>query len=269
MARSDDYRYIAVDMDGTVLDASYQASPRVVAALDELRSSGRKIIVSTGRVFNSASPQAAKIGGADGYVCSNGAEVHDGSGRLLIQKLLPDAASASLVAISRRHGSHFHGFVGNEWRYEAERPYTALYAKRSGYSGTKTSFAEVAEFGFTKCIFMDDPEPLAVIEGEIHSELGGSVRTVYSAPFMLEIVAAGVGKASGLADCLAAWGGTLAQTVAFGDAENDEDMLLAAGIGVAMGNAPEALKTRVGRTTLSVDEDGVAVWLKEFFGLRA
>ena len=55
--------------------------------------------------------------------------------------------------------------------------------------------------------------------------------------------------------------------IAFGDAENDEDMLLAAGVGVAMGNASDEVKAKADAVAPSVDDDGVAVFLREFFGL--
>ena len=47
------------------------------------------------------------------------------------------------------------------------------------------------------------------------------------------------------------------ECMAFGDAENDLDMLSYAGIGVAMGNAPEAVKHAADYVTASVDEKGL------------
>jgi len=55
--------------------------------------------------------------------------------------------------------------------------------------------------------------------------------------------------------------------IAFGDAENDEEMLLASGMGGAMGNASEELKAKAAAIAPSVDEDGVAVFLEQLFRL--
>ncbi|MGB4573184.1 MAG: Cof-type HAD-IIB family hydrolase [Rectinemataceae bacterium] len=266
MPKKEAYRYIALDLDGTVLDSTYHVSPKVVAALAAARETGRKIVVSTGRVYASALPHARKFGGADGYVCSNGADVFDGSGTRITAHHLDEKVSRSLIALSRRFDSHFHGFIGDAWHYERETPFTFRYEARSGYAGIASDFDSMPVLGFTKCIFMDDPERLRPIETEIAKTFGPSVRAVYSAPFMLEVMAPGISKSQGLAECLVGLGGSLAETIAFGDAENDEDMLLAAGIGVAMGNAPDDMKARVGRTAPSVGEDGVAVWLADFFG---
>lgn len=54
------------------------------------------------------------------------------------------------------------------------------------------------------------------------------------------------------------------ETMAFGDAENDIDMLKFAGIGVAMGNAEDKVKAEADYVTDSVDEDGVANALRHF-----
>ncbi|MCX8014092.1 MAG: HAD family hydrolase, partial [Rectinema sp.] len=59
--------------------------------------------------------------------------------------------------------------------------------------------------------------------------------------------------------------GSLAETIAFGDAENDLDMLKAVAVGVAMGNSSEMVKGEVPWVTESVDEDGVARFLDRLF----
>lgn len=53
--------------------------------------------------------------------------------------------------------------------------------------------------------------------------------------------------------------------VAFGDSFNDLDMLQYAGLGVAMGNAPEAIKAAANRVTANNNEDGIALVLNEVF----
>lgn len=55
-----------------------------------------------------------------------------------------------------------------------------------------------------------------------------------------------------------------AQTMAFGDGGNDTEMLLAAGIGVAMGNATDELKDAADYITSSVDDDGIARAIEHF-----
>jgi len=99
----------------------------------------------------------------------------------------------------------------------------------------------------------------ATLEGAYeatHSSLGG----------LVEISAAGVTKASGLAWVAARLGVDAADAVAFGDMLNDVPMLAWAGWAVAMGNAHPAVKEVADEITVSNDEDGVAVWLERAFG---
>ena len=59
------------------------------------------------------------------------------------------------------------------------------------------------------------------------------------------------------------FGFSLDETIAFGDGGNDVDMLQAAGIGVAMGNASDSVKAVADEVCGSVDEDGIYYYLKE------
>lgn len=262
---NENIKFIALDLDGTILDKNYYLSPRVVKALQACRRAGKRVIISTGRVLASARKPLGSLGEVDGFVCSNGADVYDGAGTLLSETHMDHAVSSSIVKFARARRSHFHAFVGDDWFYEAERPYTAFYFRRSGLEGRKCDFNSMHPLRFTKCLFLDDHEVLENIRIDLEKEIGPVIQILYSAPIMLELMVSGVTKASGLATCVKKLGGSLDQTIAFGDAENDEDMLLAAGVGVAMGNAPDSLKAKCDAVAPSVDDEGVAVFLERFF----
>lgn len=80
----------------------------------------------------------------------------------------------------------------------------------------------------------------------------------------VDIVAKGGGKVAGIQRYLEANGIRQDQTIAFGDGHNDLEMLRFAGIGVAMGNAGEAVKAAADYVTASVDQEGVAKALAHF-----
>lgn len=266
-ANPDTIGYIALDMDGTILDASYRIDERVVKALAAARARGRKVIISTGRVYSSVLKNSESLGRMDGYVCSNGADVRLGNGESVLNLAMEPELGSELIKLSRRHDSHFHGFVGETWYFERELPYTEYYRRRSGLEGEQVAFDISAPPRFAKCLFLDEHEMLEPIRIDLERTLGDRVQVMYSSPNMLEVVTKGVSKSFGLAACVQRLGGTLGRTIAFGDADNDEDMLLAAGIGVAMGNAHDELKSKADRVAKSVDEAGVAYFLNDFFGL--
>ena len=86
-------------------------------------------------------------------------------------------------------------------------------------------------------------------------------------PQLLEIAHRNAGKRAGLAAVLAGLGLTESQTVAFGDADNDIDMISWAGIGIAMENGTEGAKNAADRIAPPNDEDGVARMLESLFAL--
>jgi len=82
--------------------------------------------------------------------------------------------------------------------------------------------------------------------------------TLSGAPFV-EVMAAGVSKASGLAQLCTRLGVERSEVLAFGDGLNDREMLTWAGHGVAVANAEDAVKDVADELTSSNDEDGVAL----------
>lgn len=266
-ARGEHMDCIALDMDGTILNDRYEISPRVAVALRRCMALGKKVVISTGRVYSSVLRNTQSLGRVDGYVCSNGADVYSGDGTPISQLHMDEDLSRRIVEISRRFSSHFHAFIGDSWFYETERSYTEFYIRRSGLQGGKVDFDAYPSLGFTKCIFLDEHEKLVPVSEALGRELGDRAESMFSAPYMLEVVIKGVDKEKGLERYLRQVGGSLDRTVAFGDADNDEAMLLAVGIGVAMGNAHPGLKAKADLVAPSVDEDGVAAVLEEMFDL--
>ena len=88
-----------------------------------------------------------------------------------------------------------------------------------------------------------------------------------SLPRYLEIMSAEVSKSNAADFLCRSLGLTAENAIAFGDNYNDVDMLEFAGLGVAMGNAPDIVKERADRVAPSNDEEGVRKVLEELFDL--
>ena len=125
------------------------------------------------------------------------------------------------------------------------------------------NLADFLRFSPVKTLMSVLPERIAAVQKEIAAFLPPELTVVQTAPFYLEVIPASINKGQGLLDTCTALGIDPAETVAFGDAENDIPMLKAAGVGVAMGNAAENVKAAADGVTRSNNEDGIAAWLTD------
>ena len=260
-------RFVAVDLDGTVLVESVGLTPRTIAAFEALKSGGIIPLVATGRPRRSALRWVEALGVDSGLVCHNGAVVYDAGARVISETTIPESTARRLVAEARSIDVHFHGFSGDEWMYEIVREGTLRYEKRQSFPGRKVDFDSLPRLGFHKAMFVGTEEEAPEVAARIRERLDGLLEVFPTGSGFVELVAPGIGKGKSLAALVESIGGSMEEVIAFGDAWNDEDMLLMAGIGVAMGNAPAELRSRVGRETGPVQEDGVAAWLEEHFDL--
>lgn len=260
-------RFVAVDLDGTVLVESLGLSERTLRAFRALKAEGIVPLVATGRPRRSALRWVEALGVEAGLVCHNGAVVYDGKARILAETTIPEETARRLILEARKIPVHFHGFVGDEWLYETQREGTARYEGRSAFPGRRVDFDALPRLGFHKAMFVGREEEAPALAERIRGSLGGLLEGYPTGSGFVELVAPGIGKGKSLSVLVESLGGSMDEVIAFGDAWNDEDMLLMAGIGVAMDDAPPELKARVGRSTGSVREDGVAAWLEEHLGL--
>jgi Cof subfamily protein (haloacid dehalogenase superfamily) len=266
-------RLVATDLDGTLLRDDHTVSPRTRAALDAARAAGVHVVPVTARQPLGVRPLAEAAGFAGWAVCSNGSlGVHIGTGERLFEESLAVEAQQRLVAalaeqvpgllhVSVRDGGE--GFV-------AQEGYAALATfddhKREVSTMTGHELSEVLDEPSLKLIVrhpeLGVPELLAAARA---LGLDDVALTHSGAPF-LEVMAASVSKAWGVARLCERLGIDREEVVAFGDAPNDVEMLAWAGHGVAVANAvPEAIEV-ADEVTASNEDDGVALVLERLLG---
>ena len=125
------------------------------------------------------------------------------------------------------------------------------------------NLADFLEFAPIKILMSVQPEELAEVQKQIADFLPESLTVVQTAAFYLEVIPKVINKGQGIRDICKVLGIEPAEVVSFGDAANDIPMLEAAGMGVAMGNAQEAVKQAADMVTLSNNEDGIAAALEK------
>jgi Cof subfamily protein (haloacid dehalogenase superfamily) len=116
----------------------------------------------------------------------------------------------------------------------------------------------------TKLVVIDDPDVLDGLETRMKARFDGRLYIAKSLPYFLEFASPEVTKGSGLVFLAEHLGFTRERTVAFGDGENDVELLEWAGYGVAVENAHDRVKQIADFVCPSVDEEGVAQVLEAY-----
>ena len=257
---------MALDVDGTLIPyADFHAvpSPPVHAAVRSVADAGAHPVVSTGRSLHSTFHIFDALELGSGFaVCSNGAVVVDVETRQPIDVVTFDALESV--------------------RYFAEQIPDAILAVEELGQGFRISGDNINfEFdGNVEVVPHDElvqgPVTRLVVrwhEGDrerlraIANEMGlPAVDYAIGYTAWLDIMPSGVSKAEGLDKICFRLGIGPQDVLAVGDGHNDMEMLAWAGLGVAMGNAPDDVKAVADEVGPHVDDDGVAQVIARYFG---
>lgn len=258
-------RLIATDLDGTLLRSDRTFSPRTRAAFEAALDAGVAIVAASGRQLFSMRNVLAGTPFERVAIGSNGAAIGDlATGEILHEEPLSVAAQTALHAamVARFPGVRCASVRDGGSSFFPQRGYVGYMNPRDhDRDGDLPEYdlADVLAAPSVKLVLRDpDVDPEALLAAARAAAVPGCEVVLSGVPF-LEVSAAGVTKASGLAWLCARLGVRADEVLAFGDHANDAPMLAWAGWGVAMADAhPEALAA-ADAVTSGNDDDGVAL----------
>ncbi len=277
MPESEPIRLIAVDIDGTLLDAASRLPDANRQALQAAAARGIDVVLATGRAFHHARPVAERLDTPVTLIVNNGALVKTPEGETLACRPVPRDLARGLVTGTRsvREGVALIFDRADARQYVYERidwshPQRQWYYDRNRVYMTRVEPLETA--------LDDDPVQVAFTGGVADMRaLAGRVRALPSARrltvtlteyeqrdfSLLDVTAEGCSKGAALGDWAARRGVPPAGIMAVGDNLNDLDMLEMAGHPVVMGNAVAELKRCGWPLTTGHDEAGLARAIRE------
>ncbi len=263
-------RLLAFDIDGTLIGADHKISPFTKTVLTRLRDQGVATTLATGRILPGVKAYADELEIEIPLIMSNGSILQDRHGRVAAQTCLPLEVVQAAIRIAREEGRDLVIYIKDKMYIEKIteniRPtYGSLLNNGLYEVGTWEAFADQLA-NASKCVIPDpfDEQHLFDTEPLLEQALDGRAVTLRTSPVLLEVQPKDVTKAKGLAQLAEMLGISLQQVIAFGDYDNDVEMLQAAGLGVAVGNATPACLDAADLLVASPEEEGPAHFLEEF-----
>ena len=258
-------RLVASDLDGTLLRSDGTVADRTREALARVEQAGSLFVMVTGRPPRWMAQVAQEAGHRGLAVCANGALVYDLHTEQVVQDFRIDGATTlQLVQALRSQvpGIAFAVEKGHDG-FGRESAYVPRY---DNGELLVAPIEELVEPGVVKLLARVEGTPSDDLLAQAREVIGELAECTHSSgDGLVEISAAGVSKASGLAVLAQEWGVDAADVIAFGDMPNDLPMLSWAGRSVGMGNAHPDVLALVDEVTATNDDDGVAAVLERWF----
>lgn len=273
------YRLIAIDIDGTLLNSQREITPRTLRAIEKAITAGKRVALCTGRSLQSARAIAEQTHPEAILIFHSGALILETlNGPLLKAVNLPRALAFEIILYFKEKGYDplVYESVPEGLHFWYEPPRSDNEWQRRYIQGSGPRARQIGDLSGAPFV---DPAQVAIAGSEeaiirmralLNDRWPGigvilSRSTLGGVNWFMEVVPAQVSKAQGLAVIGTAYGIDPKEMIAVGDNFNDLDMIEYAGLGVAMGNAPEAVKESADFVAPSNDEEGVAYVIERFF----
>lgn len=269
-----DIKLICMDLDGTALRSDRKTfSPRLNAALEAAYAKGIAVVPVTGRQYGLLPPAVTGHPVWESLVvtCNGGQILRLGTGERLFGLDIEEKALRQLLDIAQRFGIPIEMSVDSrlhltQQSYDAQLPHKNLdfhvhtILARSGV--IVDSLEPVCRLPVEKAQLPWIPPQIGK---DVESALAEvAVSAVWASATSMEITHPDANKGNGLRALCRLLGIAPAQALALGDSGNDESMLRTAGLGVAMGNAPDFIQAIADAVTETYDRDGAAIAIETY-----
>jgi Cof subfamily protein (haloacid dehalogenase superfamily) len=282
------YRLLATDLDGTLLNEQKEIDMENIRGIQEYRQKGGRVVICSGRSPLSTRWIANTIGlKGEPIIAYNGAIMLDENGEMSAQAVFQDDHLLRFWELCETEKIYAHFYEGDTLLVPAVTKWNENWIENNIPALEKTGgrvedlqsfrgqcqvkmvddfyrYVKTNQPQITKIAVFDEDGRLSDFSKVIGEQVGG-LEISSSLNFLnLEISPSGVSKASALLKLSEKLDIPISEIAAIGDNYNDSLMLSAAGLGIAMGNAPEEVKKLADVVTTSNHEAGVAAAIRRF-----
>ncbi len=246
---------IFFDIDGTLWGQDDVIPESTKEAIRRLKEAGHLVIICTGRTAVYVQDEALLSLDFDGFIYGCGTRI-DYKGETVFDREFMQEEAGLAVKVFKEHGMTTL-MEGNEYFYSTRAELSRDPYGRYLYEALGPLFLEIDEhendWHTSKLSVLLNGNELDPVK----EKLDPPFDFILHGSYVMEIVPNGFSKSSGITHLCEILGIPLADTVAFGDSNNDIDMLKTVGIGVAMGNGKDEVKEIADYVTDSLQNDGI------------
>lgn len=263
---------IALDLDGTLLMDNQEMNPKTKDVILQAMQDGHIVIIATGRPHRASIRYYQELGLNTPIVNFNGAFTHhptDSSFKVLHDPLPVQTAHKIVEAC-------YDLKVDNIIAEVMDDVYLAQYDKRM-VNMFKQTVPNPYQIGNLINKLQRDPTTLLIQPknnqihqltshlDDFHAEIVEHRKWSVPSYSIIEVIKKGMNKAVGLKQIANSFGIPKERIIAFGDENNDLEMIDYAGVGVAMGNAIDELKSIAKYVTDTNENNGIGLFLENYF----
>jgi len=271
------YEMLCLDLDGTLLNSEHRISKKTAKTVRKISDKLPVILVSA-RPPAGIIPFQEELGLQEALIAYSGALILDREGNTIFDRIIPFSELQQLY-ISFKDTVHISIYHAHNWFVENWDYWACQEAEITGLTPELLNFETIFSSevttrdeniavktidGANKVLCMGNPELIQKISPQL-TELLEDVICHQSKPAYLEIMKKGVSKSAAIERLAGIYGIKRKEIIAVGDNFNDLDMIKYAGLGIAMGNAPDELKEAADEITADNNSEGVVRVIEKYW----
>ncbi|MDD3223201.1 MAG: Cof-type HAD-IIB family hydrolase [Clostridium sp.] len=260
------FKMICLDIDGTLLNSNHKITAKVKEAI-KIAANEKQIpvILVSARMPKGIVFLQKELGIEEPIICYSGALILDKNSKVLLKKEICSAYFEEIFKLA--HNIHVSVYKDDEWYVKEIDEWAKQESEITNIIPKVVDFKRLNEIwrqegtGPNKILCMANPNKINELKDNIKKD---NLNVYPSKTTYLEIMPIEASKTSAINFLQKKFKVKTSEVIAIGDNYNDIDMIKYAGMGIAMGNAPEDVKKYANAVTLTNDEDGVAEAIKKY-----